>query len=1002
MNEGNLKDLWSYSFIDQTWTQNETFLNFRPLQSYAYISFEYNFNHYFCIYGGSYYNNEPASNLLMYKINRLNLTNLVWELLITVNCTQYTSCYIGYYSNSIYLGYTNLSILSASIYNLDNKELTLISDQIDYSNQTFFYNETWYYLSQSQQNRVISITSSSLLTMQNLRGWNFELINDTIVIFGYTVISIIEIGNSIIIKNFETNEDIYSADNYLQPYSRISSSLTQINSILCVFGGYDNKMYYNDLWTFDITVNLWNYVIYRGTSPSARANHAAVSTGDLLIIFGGETEFGLTNDMFIYNLLNNSWTEIIPNSINIPSPRKGSCITFNISVAYIFGGENYLTPISELWKYDFIKNSYTLISTFPGSLTPSTCQIINDAINIYGGYQNSLLNGNSFYYNITDNSWNILNKCYCGYQGFCMTIGNVILSIGGERDYHVDSHISCTGIHWEFEYNVLSWLAPVASGFTYFQSKLFIFSGAAYNAQYMCNFFDTFSNFVSLDIWDLFSIYPKQCSSGTYLSDFACLFCPMGTYKEEYNNATVCSPCGAGKFNPKTGSNSKKQCYPCFTGTYNEDIGASLCLDCPRFYKCDAGTYLLKKNITSFANLNIQPLKYSSKDYSQQIFDFQMIFGFFILGLMIFGLLIYSNHIAKFDMFISSHSYQLNFPIILVKNRLGGIFSIIFIVSSIILVTTAVLSYLLQNIDELKLLQPLPILRNEVDQFSADIQIIAEFENYGDVCELNLTCPSKITVNAYNFEFLNQSNTCFQADRSCFVSFICTNCVIGPEAYIQFAFESTYSYASAINVNVMSTSSIPESNSSVYSSLKAQYNQVYSGPTDSSFYFLITPSLFISYVPDFKSNITGYHITENSAPSPGSIFYVEEIANSFRLGLSIYLTQSDSGLYTERYHIQNFSLLAGSILGSIAGILGASRSIMTFFESNHIKFIERKKNSKASFFDLTSQRKMITTNFIASKRKMIITNLEMTDQSQRKVLPKMPISEEKILVSSME
>ena len=558
----------------------------------------------------------------------------------------------------------------------------------------------------------------------------------------------------------------------------------------------------------------------------------------------------------------------------------------------------------------------------------------------------SLVSDTCFFYNIITDQWTRYpyGACKCeNFQGFCMQLGSAFLSFGGEG------------------YG----LGPISAGFAYFQSKLYFFGGAACDIHGSFNFYDTFEVFGFTDVIETFQDQNSSiiCSPGTYLNNSECLLCPAGTYKEGYNNDTSCVLCGPGKFNPNIGSNSKKQCYPCYTGTYTKDSGAFLCLDCLYDYACNTGTYILKRNIKNPTNTNIQPLAYSPKDYSLLIFEFQMIFGFVMLALMTIGILCFSKKLKRFDLFINSHCYQLNAPIVLIKTTFGSIFSVIFIVLCFILIVVTILSYELQNTSEIKMLQPLPVLRNEVDYFSADIQIISELENYGDICELNSECSSDIIVTAYNFDMIDQYYTCHQVGSSCFVNFLCTNCAIGAQAYVKFAFQSTYSYASAINVNVTSTSSIPESNSSVTSSIEPQYNQIYAGPIDSSFNFLITPSLFISYVSEFKSNVTGYHITEKLAPSPGSMVYINELANSFRLGISVYLSQSDSGLYTERYQPQTFTLFISSILGSIAGLMGAITFIMRFIEERVSESMETKEQPKIKLSDIKSNRNILTINW---------------------------------------
>ena len=455
------------------------------------------------------------------------------------------------------------------------------------------------------------------------------------------------------------------------------------------------------------------------------------------------------------------------------------------------------------------------------------------------------------------------------------------------------------------------------------------------------------------------------CSPGTYLKDTECLPCPAGTYAEGYGNFN-CTPCGIGKFGPHIASTSKKQCYPCYTNTFNAEIGSKRCLDCPADYGCNIGTYALERNTISNLYNNIQPLKYSKKNYDQQIMYFQMSIRIFVVRILIILLIARCIKIEDFDVFKSYHNYLLLTPIFLQKTKIGGAFSILFIFLSILLMITAILTYSLENIDELKILQPLPVLQNEVDAFYANIQVIAEFENYGDICEINNKCSAEIVAMASNFDILNGNYSCQQTGSSCTVSFMCLKCVIGSQASVRFILQSPYSYASSININVTSTSSIPESVSSVYTSITAKYSMLFVGSIDSSFYFTLTPSLFISYVSEFESNITGYHITESMVPVPGTEYFADELAITSQLGVTVYLTQSESGLYTERYQVQNFLMLSNAILGSVAGLMAFVRLFMRMFEKYYEKLI-KPKMSQNSLLELKKNRKYLSLNLREKK-----------------------------------
>ena len=388
-------------------------------------------------------------------------------------------------------------------------------------------------------------------------------------------------------------------------------------------------------------------------------------------------------------------------------------------------------------------------------------------------------------------------------------------------------------------------------------------------------------------------------------------------------------------------------------------------MNCPSLHTCLIGTYTLKKNSIVQLATNIQPSIYTCTSYSNQISDFQIYstMGIILILLLIMLLSFLRNKIELIDIFASNHSYELNAPIILSKTTFGGFFSLIFFVLSLILVGTALLVYSLENIAELKLLQPLPVLQQTAGLFYSDINVTATFAFYGDVCVVNNKCSSDINVVPSDFYILNGTYECQQIDESCLISFICKNCVIGSEASVDFILDSTYSYSPFIGINVSSTSSIPESISSIYSSLTAPENMVFIGPTKSNFYFMLTPSYFSSDISQFPASSTGYHIYEENTPIPGSLYHIEDLPTVTNLGAMVFLYQSTSGLYTKRYYIQTFLILITSILGSIMGILGGTRFLMQQIEKKYIihrNLSERKRSimqlklNRNSFFIIDS------------------------------------------------
>lgn len=78
------------------------------------------------------------------------------------------------------------------------------------------------------------------------------------------------------------------------PNARCSATVTPIDGLLYIFGGYSGTSATNDTLIFDPTTRKWlsknsDYII-SGSAPSEREGHAAVCTLNTMIIFGGSTD----------------------------------------------------------------------------------------------------------------------------------------------------------------------------------------------------------------------------------------------------------------------------------------------------------------------------------------------------------------------------------------------------------------------------------------------------------------------------------------------------------------------------------------------------------------------------------------------------------------------------------------------------------------------------------------------------------------------------------------
>jgi hypothetical protein len=86
---------------------------------------------------------------------------------------------------------------------------------------------------------------------------------------------------------------------------------------------------------------------------------------------------------------------------------------------------------------------------------------------------------------------------------------------------------------------------------------------------------------------------------------------------------------------------------------------------------------------------------------------------------------------------------------------------------------------------------------------------------------------------------------------------------------MSFSFQEFDSFSSVIELNVTTTSSIPNENSFISSSLVTFPNTVFRGPTASNFPLIATPSVFKSVISD-EGTDTGYHVNLESNPIHGT------------------------------------------------------------------------------------------------------------------------------------
>ena len=76
------------------------------------------------------------------------------------------------------------------------------------------------------------------------------------------------------------------------PPARTNHSVITYNDKLYLFGGTNGFQWFNDVWCYDPSTNLWTQQECIGYIPVPREGHAAAIVDDVMYIFGGRTEEG--------------------------------------------------------------------------------------------------------------------------------------------------------------------------------------------------------------------------------------------------------------------------------------------------------------------------------------------------------------------------------------------------------------------------------------------------------------------------------------------------------------------------------------------------------------------------------------------------------------------------------------------------------------------------------------------------------------------------------------
>jgi len=191
------------------------------------------------------------------------------------------------------------------------------------------------------------------------------------------------------------------------PSERTDHSIVLHEDSLYVFGGYDGKMRFGDLYKCKLrgAKYKWKRIVGDGTLPLNRFGHTAVIYDNSMFVFGGWNGHDTMDDIYQYSfgklpsklpLASNYWYEIKRVKGMRPPPRYRHSAIVCSQIMVIFGGvDTNSLRFNDLFSYDFEKRKWTQLQAggqVPQARTFHRAVAFGNIMYVVGGFDGSRLN----------------------------------------------------------------------------------------------------------------------------------------------------------------------------------------------------------------------------------------------------------------------------------------------------------------------------------------------------------------------------------------------------------------------------------------------------------------------------------------------------------------------------------------------------------------------------------------------------------------------------------
>ena len=684
---------------------------------------------------------------------------------------------------------------------------------------------------------------------------------------GYlNTMTIIELGDNIVRTELSPQ--------YISPEPRRNHLSFVSNQYMYIYGGItDEGIFLKDMWKYNFESKVWSKVDYSGTPPLYRENMAFVPVYNIgLYVFGGQSGDDFYNDVYFYEQKNSIWVKY-KDYENAPNPRYGSCIVHSKQKLYVIGGQNSQFAFSDIWVFDSLDNTFTLLENrLPYSWTFHKCWSVDRADQVYI----YIMGGKLFEGIVTRRVHRITVTTYSDTEysvkydellyEYYLALYNTALVVSGNSAHMIsglpfEGAINATMMSFDVCKNQLSYInLPSQYGVfghsaVHYGKSIYVFGGG-YSIQTRqidnsaTNFFYNFS-------------FPDvlNCSLGLYEDGSECKSCPKGTYgnydstcnSDEYCSVcsvinNTCKGCDVGKYSDTAGSASKYSCSLCSQGQYSDEIGSIKCRDCEQSGFCPVGSSKALKFIDNYEFNSVQPSVYESHQTYSSLFISNLWYSVAVAVAFLFIIFILfvnvRDKLLKIDIYTDAHPQELDVPVMYRKTSFGGLFSLIFIVFFIAILISSYITYTYDNILETRTLVPLVTVddKSEAQEFT----VLTKFHVYGGECIGNSegNCNTELIINDTGIAYKKRTVECELVNNHCLVKMTYESIKISGDFEIFYKMKEILSYTTLMTVNISVSTGIPGGNSENYIPIYPSQNKyIFRGTSPTILSFEIIPTV---------------------------------------------------------------------------------------------------------------------------------------------------------------